>query len=466
MAKKNQSEEEQEATGPEPLSVIGYSMKTFKGIKLAQVECSPEGGIRKIAGKNAAGKSSMLHGVMFVLRGSAKAGVTDPVQHGASECEGTLVLGAKDGTPRYRITRTEDTTGKTTLKLEALEASGRKVLSAPQGLINAMTQTVMMNPESFNRMSGKERKAELARVSQLDIDLDDLSKRKKIAEEDRRVANRQVRDIEGELAGMVVAGTVTEKEIDLAPLLERHRKVTDEHRTFADAKSKRVAVQNRGNALKEQLEREEASVESARKALAAAEAAVEKTRTAVEKAREEYRALKDAAPPAPTGSVEDVQAEIDNAQARNQALKKHQAVATLRTDAEKRLRAAKLAAETAQKEIDDVEAERAAALEKAKLPLPELDFTDDDVTFHGVTWTDLSRSERLRAAMAIGLAGDAQLKLVLIEDASVIDAKGLKWIDKLMKKKGAQAWCEMVDDDAAADDGTWVIADGTNGAGA
>jgi hypothetical protein len=76
--------------------------------------------------------------------------------------------------------------------------------------------------------------------------------------------------------------------------------------------------------------------------------------------------------------------------------------------------------------------------------VPGLGLSDDGVTFGGLPFAQASSSEQLRVSVAIGLALNPKLKVLLIRNGNMLDDDSLKAVAAQAEEAGAQVWCEWV----------------------
>jgi hypothetical protein len=87
---------------------------------------------------------------------------------------------------------------------------------------------------------------------------------------------------------------------------------------------------------------------------------------------------------------------------------------------------------------------KAKALAKTKFPIKGLAIDDDGVTFERIPLIQCSSAQRIRISVAIGLAMNPKLKVLLIREGSLLDTKNLKMVAKMAEKADAQIWLERV----------------------
>ena len=116
------------------------------------------------------------------------------------------------------------------------------------------------------------------------------------------------------------------------------------------------------------------------------------------------------------------------------------------------------AADELTKKLEDIDAEKRKATNEAKWPIAGLGFdTAGGVTLNGIPLEQASSAEQLRLSVAIGLALNPKLKVLLIRDGSLLDDEALKQVAHMAEQNDAQVWIERVGKDAAT---SVVIEDG------
>ena len=149
----------------------------------------------------------------------------------------------------------------------------------------------------------------------------------------------------------------------------------------------------------------------------------------------------------------DLKARIDAAITTNTAVRKNREGATLRAELDTEKRAV-AEVETEVRELDEERRQRIAA---AKLPVPGLTLGDDGVNLNGVPFEQASQAEQLRASLAIGIASNPELRLMLIRDGSLLDEDGLRLVAEMAESADVQVLLEKVGTDGT---GAVLIEDG------
>ena len=108
--------------------------------------------------------------------------------------------------------------------------------------------------------------------------------------------------------------------------------------------------------------------------------------------------------------------------------------------------------------IGDLDREKADAIQGATYPLEGLTVDDKGVLLHGLPLEQASSAEQLQCSVAIGLALNPELRVLLVRDGSLLDEDSLRLLTEMAEGADAQVWLETVSD--GGDVGI-VIEDGT-----
>ena len=97
-----------------------------------------------------------------------------------------------------------------------------------------------------------------------------------------------------------------------------------------------------------------------------------------------------------------------------------------------------------QTKIHKVDEERERRLAAAEFPVEGLGFDENGVTLKGFPFEQASDAEKLRVSVAMGLAMNPKLKVILVRDGSLLDDKSLLLVHEMAKAAKAQVWIERV----------------------
>jgi len=127
--------------------------------------------------------------------------------------------------------------------------------------------------------------------------------------------------------------------------------------------------------------------------------------------------------------------EAENAKVRaNAALEKARAAAKDRADESNKLTA----------ELAALDQKKAEMIRGATMPVEGLSLTEDGVVYRGVPFAQASSAEQLRVSVAMGIAMNPTLKVLLIHDGSLLDDESLADVASMAAAADAQVWIERV----------------------
>ena len=394
-------------------------VKNYMKIRIAQIDLGAGGGVTSIVGRNGQGKSSLFSGINVLLRGMRFA-PTDPIHHGA-----------KDATIRGEFTDpdlvVERTISGGRSELTVMAAGARTGMKSPQDVLDRFISPFAYNPLEFERAKPHERVSQLARISGVDLVAHE-AKRKALFDE-RTVVNRQLKAAQG--------------SFDCMPQID----APDEPVLVAELVQQLTAAQA-SNAHRDTALR---TLEAARNKAQTSAFAVEEARKALERAETQYMAdvhafevaqgTLEASPPlvdtAPIATA------LQNAEATNARVRAKQA----RNAKLEEVRKLEAASDALTQQLADHAASLEAAIANAKLPVAGLTFDSTDVKYRGVPFDQASSAERVRVSVALGIAANPDLKLMLIPDyGSLLDEMSMAVINDIAEAADVDVLIERVDD--------------------
>ena len=440
-------------TGLTVLTLMGENVKRVKAIRITP----PRTGLVKVAGKNGAGKSSVLDLIPYGLAG-ARARPALPIRRGATGGRETIVLQDQDGREAIRITLVWTGRGEY-LTVEKSNGAAWLPVKSPQDFLNTIVGAGLgFDPMDVMRLRPAALVDRLLSVLALPEDplmLDVLQAREAEA---RTVINRETRALAARLDAMpdVSAGT-PDQEVSVAALLAER----DDLQAQLEARSE---GERRARGLLDTQGQAERDVARARQTVTAAEAELAKARDGLGiaertcgKATAAANDAVRAAQAMPEPDIDDVTARITTADEVNKAV---------RTKQERERIVAALGTHTAEGEAISARIEQLAERKRtlllgASFPVAGLGFEivggEYTATLNGVPLEQPSASEKRRVGVGLSMALAPHVRVIIIRDASLLDADALAEIERLASAGGYQVWVEIVGD---AVDGAFIIEDG------
>ena len=180
-------------TATEKLEITAVDARDFKRLSEVRVETGGHRNLLLIAGKNTAGKSSLMDALTVAL-GGKDALPPDPVRRGADKAVVTVEL---DG-GRYTITRTVTGRGKD-LKTSLRVVGPDGVISAPQTWLDGIVAGRFLDPVAFLALpADRQRQALLALVG---VDVAAIDAERKRVYDERTAVNRDAKAAAARRAG-------------------------------------------------------------------------------------------------------------------------------------------------------------------------------------------------------------------------------------------------------------------------
>ncbi len=415
------------------MKIISFEAENTRVLKRVRID--PEGNIVILGGDNGAGKSTVLQDIALTLGGGEQP--MRPIREGQNAGRCKLKLGKVfGGDPDYTVTQVWDARG---VHLEVRNAEGKAVKESPRALLRKLFNAVAFNPLGFADEKDPRKQAEILKKL-VGLDFAELDAQRANLYTDREDSGRDLRAAEGQLAGMVDVPTETpDEELSIASLLAA--KTEAEQKNRANKKVREAAESAFDDCAKAK-----AALDEARERF---ERATREHKAAVAKMEESVAAAKELV----DEDVSTIDAKLANAEGTNRAVRAKKARAAKTAEVE-RMRKERQALTDKIAAIDE---QKAAALAAAKWPVPGLGFDADGVTYKGLPFAQASKAERYRVSVAIGAAISGDLRVMLIEDASLYDKKSMALLSQIAQENDMSMWIERVGD---GDKGAIILQDG------
>lgn len=403
------------APASDGLTIVRLTAENVKRLKA--VEITPDGNLVVLSGRNGQGKTSVLDAITYALGGKG-AVCAEPIRRGQETAEIVCDLG--DLVVKRRFTAGGGTT------LEVTSRDGLR-LPSPQAMLDKLVGELTFDPLAFARQDAKSQLETLRGL--LGLDFSECDKAHDAIYHERTMVNRELKAAEARLKALPSAhpGTPTApvNPGDLASDLQRANLRNSENQ-----KSRGLLESGRGA-----VERLRSDVDRMRQALADAEAQLESQTSTLQALEAHVATLVDI-------DTAPILQRMRDADAINQRVRANQQ----RAEVEKEVAAKGQRSEELTSQLDEIQQWKANEVAKAKMPVEGLGLGDSGVTLNGLPLDQASAAEQLRVSVAIGLAMNPKLRVLLLRDASLLDKDSLAMVSEMAKQASAQVWCEMVSD--------------------
>ena len=389
-------------------------------MRLRAVEVEPQGTVQIVAGKNGAGKSSLLNALYLALAGGAASrDIARPIRAGEEWAEVQLDLGT------IIVTRSWDEKG-TKLTVKAADGATYK---SPQTLLDGLLGALTFDPLEFTRQRPADQRRTLLDLLGLDFAAADAEKQRLY---DQRLEIGRRAHAFGDLPKLP-KGAPTE-EVPASTILDRitaAQDTLDQIRSLERARQANLAEADR-------LERE-------------AEQLVKRAKGLRQGAVTLHDQIEDVSNRAPVEDLGSLRDELAGIEERNRTARENRRI----REAAERQKALQEEYTAITHKIDGIESAKAAAIAAAQMPVPGLGFDDQGVTFGGVPFAQASSAEQIRVSLAMAIAMNPTLRVIRILDGSLLDSDSMAAIRAAAEEYDVQIWIEVVGD--GGDDPTAII---------
>lgn len=405
------------------MKIIRMQAENLKRLKA--VEITPSGSIVEITGRNAQGKTSVLDAIMYTLAGEKWIPVR-PIRDGETTARAMLELGDTE----VELIATRRFKGD----------SSTLTLTTPDGLnfpkaqtkLNDLVGALSFDPLAFTRQDAKKQGETLRALAGLDFEAMD-AKRKGLYDS-RRDYNRDAKALEAQAAGIAApAGGLPKEPVSVADLAAE-LDAANRHNAKADEIDRRQSENaNQIASLTRDIGQAESQIERLKREVASMTAEHGDRETERATISQEAAAFK----PTPTDPI---RAKMRDAEATNDAIRQRDR----RAEIEKQAGDLYSKSNAATEAMDAIDQKKAKMLANAKLPIDGLGLDDNGVTYQGIPFDQCSAAEQLRVSVAMGLAMNPKLRVMLVRDGSLLDSDSMRLLAEMADANNAQVWVECV----------------------
>lgn len=405
--------------------ILSLEVENVKRIRAVQIH--PTENTVLIKGRNGAGKTSVLDSIMMALEGRITA---DPIRHG--EEKATIRVDLGDMLVEKKITRKG-----AYLKVTAKDGAQ---YPSPQRMLDEFLGNLSFDPLEFARMRPRDQRDLMLRLA--GVDLDEIEERRKETFEMRTQLNRDVKRLQGSVDQYGDLRDIPSEPVsvvDLSKELDQERGKIQKKEQLAqfietcEDRIRRIAFERAE--LQQRLEALDKEDMDLRVDVVAVQEKREAVQVNPDRITElEYRILE----------ADKINARVHDRKQRDAALDE--------------LKEAKAESERLTAELEQIDQEKLEALENAALPITGLGVDGEHITLDGTVFSELSSAEQLRVSLAIAMAQNPDLRVILIRDGSLLDQDSLALIREAADSRDYQVWIERVGTDGEMG---FIIEDGS-----
>lgn len=407
------------------LSILEFRAENFMKLKVVQI--TPTTNTVVLSGANEQGKSAVLKAILVALAGKdSLKEIPEPIRKGADKGEVTLDLGD------YIVTRTF--TAKDSY-LSITNREGAKY-GSPQKLLDELFNKNTIDPSEFLSLDEEKQYKQLKNLVKLEIDIDEIEGFKKAAFDERTIVNREVKQLEARLNALPIpADNLPQEEVQATEILDKIKEATE---IIGKNNEQRELLKTKARSFN-QLKSVKEEIESKIKLMQDELLKVNENLAIVQK---EGKDLQDQVAKLVDPDLNEYNQSLTNIEITNKKVRQAKEYNSLAKD----LTVKKQEAEKLTAKITQYDEEKQKTLKNAKFPVEGLSFGDNGILYKNIPFSQCSSEERLRVSLAIAMAQNPKLKVILLRDGSLFDSRNMKVIEELAAENGYQVWIEKVDD--------------------
>ena len=394
------------------MKIIKLTSENVKCLKAISIE--PDGNLVIIGGKNGAGKTSALDSIAFALGGKGLCPEV-PIRTGQKTAKAEVAL--DNG---MVVTRTFTAGGS---KLTVTSSDGAKYPS-PQKMLDALVGELAFDPLAFSRMKPADQRRTLMALVGLDMTAIDAERQQVYAE--RTEVNRDVKKARAQFAGLTWHKDVPADEVAVSDLVDEHRRRLDHNANNFKRAEQSAVMRADAVALAEEI--------------VAAKAVVAGLQTQLEHKWEAGKKLAERVAAAIDEDLDEIKAQIDNAEETNSKVRENHAY----TKREGCVSGLEIEAKRLTDRIAEIETCRLSSMTTAAYPVRGLAVSDNGAVLNDLPFDQASSAERLRCSVAIGLALNPELRVLLVRDGSLLDEDSMRLIGEMAAEADGQLWIETI----------------------
>jgi DNA repair exonuclease SbcCD ATPase subunit len=412
-------------------------------MRVKAVHIKPDGNVVILGGRNAQGKTSVLDAISVAI-GGMKLCPDVPIREGEDAAEVSLTLGELQITRKFKRTAT----GEVSSSLVVKNAEGQP-LSPPQRTLDALIGRLAFDPLEFARMKPTDARETLRELVGLDVEQQEEELGRIFRERtEAGVAKRAAQAVVDELP---VPGEVPVKT-SIDEITARMARCAQHQSDFEEMKGLlRRNKESHERTIRDiaELERQRDEIEQNIKDTIAESESVERAVAMAQGAVDNFT-LED---------VEEIREQLDQTMRFNENADEIFRAVERYQEKEKQAEVAAVAWKYLDTKHNDIFHEIKRKTEAVSYPIPDLELRKEGVFYQGVPFEQGSRAERIKVSLAMGVAMNEDLGVLLIRDGSVLDDESMTVITRLADEHDFQFWIEMARgyEDAA---GAVIIEDG------
>jgi len=394
--------------------IIGLNINNV--MKLKAVHLRPEAGkgLVVIGGENAQGKTAVLESVRLAFLG-AKAGVKEIVRRGESKAD--IEVETED-----LVIRRDYKPGKNPKLVVSSKETGE--IKRPQQHLDRVIGKISFDPLAWANMEPK--KAEKILRDILGLDFTELDANRKHIYDGRTNINREIRDLEGQIEAIPSDPSLPADEFKITDLVAELKKRRD-HNANAERILARYKLAEDG-------------IAEADKAVEQAALDLEECRAWLSRAKAEADEAAKDIPNSKEQDESEIESAMEKADETNKRIREQNRLRKL----EHQLATQQGAADELTAQIEQIDHTKAKKMAAAKFPVEGMGLDERGVTYNDIPFDQASSAEKLKVSVAMGARLNPKVRVMLIQDGSLLDESSMEWVNNWAVENRYQILMERV----------------------
>lgn len=422
------------------MKIIQLEATNIKRLKAVQI--NPVGNVIQVSGPNGSGKSSVLDSIYYALAGTSTV-PSKPVRKGEEKALIKLNLG------EVTVIRRFTQEGATSLVIEA--ANGARFPS-PQAMLDGLLGQLTFDPLAFSRADTRKQLEVLRSVVKLEVNLDELEAANQADFSVRAGIQRTIKQLEGEASlGAPYPDSTPDEEVDVNPLLAEMEQVGQRNVEIEKVRGKKAEVETTArdrrqlaHAAQDRARELRIEIDDLNKKCLMLKVQAQQADELVEKNQHDALELDTSASTIEVPLPLDV-AEIKNRINQAQLTNKQVQIKKRKRELEGKISKARNEALALTAKMKERLDQKQAAIASAPMPVPGLSFGEGEVLLNGLPLNQASSAENLQVSIGIAMALNPKLRVLRIQDGSLLDDKSMKLLQDMAETQDFQIWVERVD---------------------
>lgn len=432
------------------LKIVNLKIENVK--KLVAVDITPSKNIITISGKCEQGKTTVLDAIWMALGGKKEE---QPIRKGQKRASIRLDLG------ELIVTRIFTEGGS---RLTVTTKDGNK-FSSPQAVLDKLLGELTFDPLAFARgtnAADKHRRAEtLSKVVDIKVDnkklekisgvavpnmpnpLDMLNMAYKSVFDDRVLINRDLDKAKKSIEDYADAEQVEPVSlVELVVKKERLEKINRQNVLEREAvDGQRVTVEQTSASVDSVLK----EITDLERQLTLKKMLLEKMRSKLNDSENKLLVMQSVTDALVDEDLTSINEKIANADETNRKAQRYIEKQRIQNGID----ISQSDSYMLTSQLEAIKKYKKEIMENTKFPIPGLDFANNGVMFDGLPFEQASSAQRYRISVAIGMALNPDLRIMLVDGGESLDKDQMKIIEGLAAENDYQIWMTKVDGDCS-----------------